>query len=105
MGFVENSMVDSKRSWCILSVVFFSLFGAGGLQMSFGTILGALVDEFGESTSKIGLCRAFFRPCLYGQRRTIPVNFGLNRDLLFSTQVTDDSTPVGVHTLSLACPV
>ncbi|XP_028408309.1 monocarboxylate transporter 10-like [Dendronephthya gigantea] len=53
MNFVENKTVDSRRSWCILSIVFFSLFGAGGLQMSFGTILGALVDEFGESTSKI----------------------------------------------------
>jgi ABC-type uncharacterized transport system permease subunit len=59
MSFVDDSMVDSKRSWCILSVVFLSLFGAGGLQMSFGSILGALVDEFGESTSKIGLCGAF----------------------------------------------
>ena len=68
MGFVENSTVDSKRSWCLLSVVFFSLFGAGGLQMSFGTILGALVDEFGESTSKIGLCRAFSLPSVHGQR-------------------------------------
>lgn len=56
MGFVESSMVDSKRSWCILTVVFLSLFGAGGLQMSFGTILSALVDEFGEPTTKIGLC-------------------------------------------------
>ena len=59
MSFVENSLVDSKRSWRILGVVFLSLFGAGGLQMSFGTILGALVDEFGESTSKIGLCVGF----------------------------------------------
>lgn len=58
MDFVENSMVDSKRSWCILTVVFLSLFGAGGLQMSFGTILSALVDEFGEPTTKIGLCGA-----------------------------------------------
>ena len=64
MNFLQNKTVDSQRSWCVLSIVFFSLFGAGGLQMSFGTILGALVDEFGESTSKIGLCRAFCM--LYG---------------------------------------
>ena len=46
--------VDSKRSWFILAVAFLSLFGVGGLQMSFGTILAHLVKQFDESKSKTG---------------------------------------------------
>lgn len=46
--------VDSKRSWFTLAFAFLSLFGVGGLQLSFGTILAALVEEFGESKSKTG---------------------------------------------------
>ena len=46
--------VDSKRSWFILAIAFLSLFGVGGLQMSFGTILAHLVKQFDESKSKTG---------------------------------------------------
>ena len=45
---------DSKRAWVVLGTLVLSLFASGGLQMSFGTILGALVQEFGESKSKTG---------------------------------------------------
>ena len=45
---------DSKRAWIILVTLAFSICASGGLKMSFGTILGALVREFGESKSKTG---------------------------------------------------
>ena len=50
----SSQLVDSKRSWFILVVVSLSLLGVGGLQMSFGTILAVLVQEFNESKSKTG---------------------------------------------------
>ena len=50
----DKPLVDSRRSWFLLAVAFLSLFGVGGLQMSFGTILTALVREYGEAKSKTG---------------------------------------------------
>lgn len=54
MGSEKKIVPDSRRAWMTLCTVIFSLFASGGLQMSFGTILGALVQEFGESKSKTG---------------------------------------------------
>jgi hypothetical protein len=54
MGNEKKVLPDSKRAWMTLATLIFSLFASGGLQMSFGTILGALVREFGESKSTTG---------------------------------------------------
>ena len=62
------TLVDSKRSWFILAVVSLSLFGVGGLQLSFGTILAALVHEFNESKSKTGMTQDVEQK-LYDPRR------------------------------------
>ena len=54
MGVGKKIETDSKRAWVVLATLVLSLFASGGLQMSFGTILGAFVEEFGESKSKTG---------------------------------------------------
>ncbi|XP_028408308.1 monocarboxylate transporter 4-like [Dendronephthya gigantea] len=67
MGSKKKIVPDSRRAWMTLCAVIFSLFASGGLQMSFGTILGALVREFGESKSKtawVGTLATFFSSAL-----------------------------------------
>ena len=50
----EKIVPDSKRAWITLATLLLSLVASGGLNLSFGTILGALIREFGESKSKTG---------------------------------------------------
>jgi hypothetical protein len=50
----EKIVPDSKRAWLTLATFLLSLFATGGLRLSFGTILGTLIREFGESKSKTG---------------------------------------------------
>lgn len=56
----EKISPDSKRAWLMLAIIAFSVFSNSGLQLSFGTILGALVNEFGESKSKTGNLTCLF---------------------------------------------